>query len=87
MVLSISFHKLTVGLVRTINEVPACSSRLKVASITSGYFNGMLFEKTSFIELLNSIDKLKAFGVTGSWCIYIDKRQSPISFCPIRLKY
>jgi len=46
----------------------------------------MLFEKVSFIELLNSIDKLKAFDVTGSWRIYVDKRQSSIRFCPIQLE-
>jgi hypothetical protein len=44
----------------------------------------MLFEKLSFIELLNSNDRLKAFDVTGSWCIYVDKRQSSLSFYPIQ---
>lgn len=46
----------------------------------------MLFEKLSFVELLNSFDKLKAFNVTGSWCIYVDNRQSAIRVCPIQLE-
>jgi len=76
VVLSISFQKLKIGPSRTIIAGPACFSRLKITSITSYYFIGMLFEKLSFVELLNCTDKLKALNVTGSWCIYVDKRQA-----------
>jgi hypothetical protein len=59
---------------------------IKICFVTSGYFIGILFEKLSSIAVLNSNWKLKAVEVTGIYCIYIDKRQISISFCPVQLE-
>jgi hypothetical protein len=47
----------------------------------------MPFEKLSFVETLNTDDKLEAFGATDSWCFHVYNKQASRRFYSVLLEY